>query len=161
VEIHASLRTITAKIISVAAEAVREWRFCHGDQLDVLRSRPSRFPSSGVEGRTGRARAQAWAVPPTDEAAVDDHQRGYPAGMSDTIPAIEQGSVVISPEHVRELRALLGEVRKQQYAPATCGHNNNAAVELAGYLRALLGPESPPHANRRPDPALARPRLPA
>jgi hypothetical protein len=86
---------------------------------------------------------------------------GYPAGMSDTIPAIEQGSVVISPEHVRELRALLGEVRKQQYAPATCGHNNNAAVELAGYLRALLGPESPPHANRRPDPALARPRLPA
>ena len=75
--------------------------------------------------------------------------------MSDTIPAIEQGSVVISPEHVRELRALLGEVRKQQYAPATCGHNNNAAVELAGYLRAVLGPESPPHANRRPDPALA------
>ena len=49
--------------------------------------------------------------------------------MSDTIPAIEQGSVVISPEHVRELRVLPGEVRKQQYAPATCGHNNNAAVE--------------------------------
>jgi hypothetical protein len=64
--------------------------------------------------------------------------------MSDTIPAIEQGSVVISPEHVRELRVLLGEVRKQQYAPATCGHNNNAAVELAGYLRALLGPELTP-----------------
>ena len=72
-------------------------------------------------------------------------------GMSNTIPAIEQGSVVISPEHVRELRVLLGEVRKQQYAPATCGQNNNAAVELAGYLRALLGPEQ----------ALPRPRLPA
>jgi hypothetical protein len=71
--------------------------------------------------------------------------------MSGTIPAMDPGSVVISPEHVRELRALLVEVRKQQYAPATCGHNNSAAVELAGYLRALLGPES----------ASPRPRLPA
>ncbi len=82
-------------------------------------------------------------------------------GMSDTIPAIEQGSVVISPEHVRELRVLLGEVRKQQYAPATCGHNNNAAVELAGYLRALIGPEPSPPPARRPEQALSRPRLPA
>jgi hypothetical protein len=82
-------------------------------------------------------------------------------GMSDTIPAIDQGSVVISPEHVRELRVLLGEVRKQQYAPATCGHNNNAAVELAGYLRALLGPEPTLQPTRRPEQALARPRLPA
>jgi hypothetical protein len=82
-------------------------------------------------------------------------------GMSDTIPAIEQGSVVISPEHVRELRVLLGEVRKQQYAPATCGHNNNAAVELAGYLRALLGPEPTLQPTRRPEQALPRPRLPA
>ena len=81
--------------------------------------------------------------------------------MSDTIPAIEQGSVVISPEHVRELRVLLGEVRKQQYAPATCGHNNNAAVELAGYLRALIGPAPPPQPARRPEQALSRPRLPA
>jgi hypothetical protein len=81
--------------------------------------------------------------------------------MSDTIPAIEQGGVVISPEHVRELRVLLGEVRKQQYAPATCGHNNNAAVELAGYLRALLGPEPMPQATRRTEHALPRPRLPA
>jgi hypothetical protein len=82
-------------------------------------------------------------------------------GMSDTIPAIDQGSVVISPEHVRELRVLLGEVRKQQYAPATCGHNNNAAVELAGYVRALLGPEQALQPTRRPDQALPRPRLPA
>jgi hypothetical protein len=82
-------------------------------------------------------------------------------GMSDTIPAIEQGSVVISPEHVRELRVLLGEVRKQQYAPATCGHNNNAAVELAGYLRALIGPEPSPQPARRPEQALPRPRRPA
>jgi hypothetical protein len=81
--------------------------------------------------------------------------------MSDTIPAIEQGCVVISPEHVRELRVLLGEVRKQQYAPATCGHNNNAAVELAGYLRALLGPEPTLQPTRRPEQAPARPRLPA
>ena len=70
--------------------------------------------------------------------------------MSGTIPAMDPGSV-ISPEHVRELRALLVEVRKQQYAPATCGHNNSAAIELAGNLRALLGPES----------ASPRPRLPA
>jgi len=81
--------------------------------------------------------------------------------MSDTIPAIEQGGVVISLEHVRELRVLLGEVRKQQYAPATCGHNNNAAVELAGYLRALLGPEPLPQAAHRPEQARTRPRLPA
>jgi hypothetical protein len=80
--------------------------------------------------------------------------------MSDTIPAIEQGSVVISPEHVRELRVLLGEVRKQQYAPATCGHNNNAAVELAGYLRALLGTEPTLQPPRRPEQALPRSRLP-
>lgn len=80
--------------------------------------------------------------------------------MSDTIPAIEQGSVVIGPDHVRELRSLLGEVRKQQYAPATCGHNNSAAVELAGYLRALLGPESTPSTPRRSEPALPRPRRP-
>jgi len=81
--------------------------------------------------------------------------------MSGTIPAVDPGSVVISPEHVRELRALLVEVRKQQYAPATCGHNNSAAVELAGYLRALLGPES---ASPRPglkEPPAPRPRLPA
>jgi hypothetical protein len=80
--------------------------------------------------------------------------------MSDTIPAIEQGGVVISPEHVRELRVLLGEVRQQQYAPATCGHNN-AAVELAGYLRALLGPEPTPQATRRLEHTPPRPRLPA
>ena len=80
--------------------------------------------------------------------------------MSDTIPAIEQGSVVISPEHVRELRVLLGEVRKQQYAPATCGHNNSAAVELAGYLRALLGSELTPPTPRRPESAVPRPRRP-
>jgi hypothetical protein len=73
--------------------------------------------------------------------------------MSDTIPAIEQGSVVISPDHVRELRVLLGEVRKQQYAPTTCGHNNSAAVELAGYLRALLGPVLTPPTPRRPESA--------
>src|SRR3954462_3511784 len=78
--------------------------------------------------------------------------------MSDTIPAIEQGGVVISPEHVRELRVLLGEVRKQQYAPATCGHNNNAAVELPGPLRALLAPEPTPQATRRPDHTPPRPR---
>lgn len=81
--------------------------------------------------------------------------------MSDTIPAIEQGSVLISPEHARELRVLLSEVRKQQYAPATCGHNNAAAVELAGYLRALLGPEATPPLSRRPEPAVPRPRRPA
>jgi hypothetical protein len=81
--------------------------------------------------------------------------------MNDTIPAIERGSVVISPEHIRELRVLLGEVRKQQYAPATCGHNNNAAVELAGYLRALVGPEPMPPATRHPEQALPRPRMPA
>jgi hypothetical protein len=56
---------------------------------------------------------------------------------------------------------LLGEVRKQQYAPATCGHNNNAAVELAGYLRALLGPEPTLQPTRRPEQAMPRPRLPA
>jgi hypothetical protein len=78
--------------------------------------------------------------------------------MTGTIPAIEPGSVVIDPEHVRELRALLVEVRKQQYAPATCGHNNSAAVELAGYLRALLGSEpTPPRPPGRE--AAVRPRL--
>ena len=92
-------------------------------------------------------------------------------GMSGTIPATEPGSVVISPEHVRELRVLLFEVRKQQYAPETCGHVNSAAVELAGYLRALLGPEptaprprpqEPAVPRPRPqEPALPRPRLPA
>jgi hypothetical protein len=81
--------------------------------------------------------------------------------MSGTIPAFDPGSVVISPEHVRELRALLVEVRKQQYAPATCGHNNSAAVELAGYLRALLGPESVPPRAGLLEPAAPRPRLPA
>ena len=81
--------------------------------------------------------------------------------MSRTIPAMESGSVTISPDHVRELRALLVEVRKQQYAPATCGHNNSAAVELAGYLRALLGPEPAPLRPRLQEPALPRPRQPA
>jgi hypothetical protein len=76
--------------------------------------------------------------------------------MSGTIPATEPGSVVISSEHVRELRALLVEVRKQQYAPETCGHINSAAVELAGYLRALLGPEPTPP--RPQEPAVPRPR---
>jgi hypothetical protein len=57
---------------------------------------------------------------------------------------------VISSAHVRELRVLLTEVRKQQYAPATCGHNNSAAIELAGYVRALLGPESAPSRPRPP-----------
>jgi hypothetical protein len=86
---------------------------------------------------------------------------GIQAIMSDTIPAMDPDSVVISPEHVRELRTLLVEVRKQQYAPATCGHNNSAAVELAGYLRALLGPEP---TSPRPWPAEAavpRPRIPS
>jgi hypothetical protein len=86
---------------------------------------------------------------------------GTPLGMSGTIPATQPGSVVISSEHVRELRTLLLEVRKQQYAPATCGHNNSAAVELAGYLRALLGPEP---TSPRPWPAEAavpRPRIPS
>ena len=86
---------------------------------------------------------------------------GYAMGRSGTIPATEPGSVVISPEHVRELRALLVEVRKQQYAPATCGHNNSAAVELAGYLRALLGPEPMPSRTRLHEPAVPRPRQPA
>ena len=81
--------------------------------------------------------------------------------MSGTIPATELGSVMISPEHVRELRALLVEVRKQQYAPATCGHNNSAAVELAGYLRALLGPEPAPPHTRLSEPPAPRPRMPA
>jgi hypothetical protein len=67
---------------------------------------------------------------------------GTQPDMSGAIPAPGPGSVMISPEHVRELQALLVEVRNQQYAPATGGHNNSAAVELAGYLRALLGPES-------------------
>jgi hypothetical protein len=80
--------------------------------------------------------------------------------MSRTIPAMEPGSVTIHPDHVRELRALLAEVRKQQYAPAPCG-NNSAAVELAGYLRALLGPEPTPPRPRLQEPALPRPRLPA
>jgi len=80
--------------------------------------------------------------------------------MSDTIPELDPGSVLISPEHVRELRTLLVEVRKQQYAPATCGHNNSAAVELAGYVRALLGPESAQLSLRLPEPAAHRPRLP-
>jgi hypothetical protein len=62
--------------------------------------------------------------------------------VAETLQGIEPGSVVISPAHVRELRGMLVEVRKQQYAPATCGHNNSAAVELAGYVRALLAPES-------------------
>jgi hypothetical protein len=79
--------------------------------------------------------------------------------MTDTIPAMEPGSVVIDAEHVRELRALLVEVRKQQYAPATCGHNNSAAVELAGYLRALLGPEPAPLRPRGHEAAVQRPRL--
>jgi hypothetical protein len=83
---------------------------------------------------------------------------GYACGMSGTIPATELGSVVISPEHVRELRALLVEVRKQQYAPATCGHNNSAAVELAGYVRALLGPELTPPMPGLAEPARPRPR---
>ena len=86
---------------------------------------------------------------------------GYAVGMSGTIPATEPGSVVISSEHVRELRALLVEVRKQQYAPATCGHNNSAAVELAGYLRALLGPEPAPSRPRLHEPGVPRPRQPA
>jgi hypothetical protein len=80
--------------------------------------------------------------------------------MSRTIPAMEPGTATISPDHVRELRALLAEVRKQQYAPATCGHTNSAAVELAGYLRALLGPETSP-LPRLQEPALPRPRQPA
>jgi hypothetical protein len=46
--------------------------------------------------------------------------------------------------HARELRALLVEVRNQQYAPALCGHKNSAAVELPGYVRALLGAEFAP-----------------
>ena len=62
----------------------------------------------------------------------------------DTLQGLEPGSVVVSPAHVRELRTLLIEVRKQQYAPASCGHNNSAAVELAGYVRALIGVEPPP-----------------
>jgi hypothetical protein len=52
VEIHASLHTITAKIISVAAEAVREWRFAMGISSTYCAA-DHRFPSSGVEGRTG------------------------------------------------------------------------------------------------------------
>jgi hypothetical protein len=80
--------------------------------------------------------------------------------MSDTIPAIEPGSVVICPDHVRELRALLVEVRKQQYAPATCGHNNSAAVELSGYVRALLGPEPTSYRPALAEPGVPRPRLP-
>ena len=79
--------------------------------------------------------------------------------MSRTIPAMEPGSVTINPDHVRELRALLVDVRKQQYTPATCG--NSAAVELSGYLRALLGPEPTPLPPRLQGPALPRPRLPA
>ena len=86
---------------------------------------------------------------------------GTPVGMGGTIPATEPGSVVISPEHVRELRALLLEVRKQQYAPATCGHNNSAAVELAGYVRALLGPELTPPRPRLSEPAGPSQRQPA
>jgi hypothetical protein len=70
--------------------------------------------------------------------------------VADTLQGIEPGSVVISPAHARELRALLVEVRKQQYAPASCGHNNSAAVELAGYVRALLGAEPPPSRPRPP-----------
>jgi hypothetical protein len=77
--------------------------------------------------------------------------------MTGTIPVIEPGSVMIDPEHVRELRALLVEVRKQQYAPATCGHNNSAAIELAGYLRALLGPEPTPRRSPGHDVAVPRP----
>lgn len=114
-------------------------------------------PRRHLRGPAGEAAVGSTAP----HTAVDDQQCGYSAAMSDTIPAIEQGSVVISPEHVRELRVLPGEVRKQQYAPATCGHNNNAAVELAGYLRALLGPEPMPQATRRPEQALPRPRMPA
>jgi hypothetical protein len=79
--------------------------------------------------------------------------------MTGTIPAIEPGSVVIDSEHVRELRALLVEVRKQQYAPATCGHNNSAAIELAGYLRALLGPERTPPRSLGHGAAVPRPRV--
>jgi hypothetical protein len=70
--------------------------------------------------------------------------------VSGTLQAVEPGSVIISSAHVHELRALLIEVRKQQYAPASCGHNNNAAVELAGYVRALLGPEPTPPRPRPP-----------
>jgi hypothetical protein len=79
--------------------------------------------------------------------------------MTGTIPAIEAGSVMIDPEHVRELRALLVEVRKQRYAPATCGHNNSAAIELAGYLRALLGPDPTPRRPPGHEVAVPRPRL--
>lgn len=78
--------------------------------------------------------------------------------MSRTVPAMEPGSMTISPDHVRELRALLVEVRKQHYAPTTCGHNNSAAVELAGYLRALLGPDPTLLRSRLHEPALPRPR---
>lgn len=78
--------------------------------------------------------------------------------MTGTIPVIEPGRVMIDPEHVRELRALLVEVRKQQYAPAACGHNNSAAIELAGYMRALLGPEPTPPRPRGPEATVPRPR---
>lgn len=80
--------------------------------------------------------------------------------MSFTIPALELGTVTIGPDHVWELRVLLAEVRKQQYVPIPCGHNNSAAVELAGYLRALLGPEPTPPRPHLQEPAPARPRQP-
>ena len=79
--------------------------------------------------------------------------------MSGTIPATEPGSVVISPEHVRELRVLLFEVRKQQYAPETCGHVNSAAVAATAEASATgAGSTEAPAARMTPRRALGSDR---
>jgi len=80
---------------------------------------------------------QSWDSP---HRVVVDRAGNRPV-VSGTLQAVEPGSVVISSAHVHELRALLIEVRKQQYTPASRGHNSNAAVELAGAVVPLKDPD--------------------
>ena len=88
---------------------------------------------------------------PVEDAA--EGRSGYAADMSDTVQTLEPGSVIVSPAQIRELRALLAEVRRQHFAPP--GAALTAAVELAGYVRAVIGPESAPTPGPRTGPMAA------